>query len=140
MSHPTPDPIPQAAAIPYRMKKGSPEFCLITSINNGHWGFPKGIVDPGETPVDTALKESNEEAGLSGEIMGKPLGRFVYQKWGTSLDVTVFLMKVSTDDDEWDEMELRKRVWCGEDETRKKLYRGEYQELLNAAVKRIAKG
>ena len=139
MSHPTPDPILQAAAIPYRMEKGSPEFCLITSINNGRWGFPKGIIDPGETPVETALKESNEEAGLSGEILGKPLGRFVYQKWGTSLEVTVFLMAVSTAADAWDEMELRQRSWCGEDETRNKLHRDEYQELLDAAMKRITK-
>ena len=139
MSHQISPPISQAATIPYRIKKGSPEFCLITSIGKGNWGFPKGLIDPGETPVETALKESDEEAGLAGDIMGKPLGRFVYEKWGASLEVTVYLMKVSIAADEWDEMKLRERAWCDEDKARERLHRREYQELLGAAVKRISK-
>ena len=140
MSRQESGPISQAAAIPYRMKKGSPEFCLITSIGKGNWGFPKGLIDPGETPVETALKESDEEAGLGGEIIGKPLGRFVYEKWGSSLEVTVFLMKVSKVADEWEEMQLRKRTWCNEEKALERLHRQEYQELLAVALKRISKG
>jgi 8-oxo-dGTP pyrophosphatase MutT (NUDIX family) len=137
MSRQTPDPILQAASIPYRMKNGSPEFCLITSISKGNWGFPKGIIDQGETPVETALKESAEEAGLSGEINGKPLGCFRYKKWGSSLDVTVYLMKVSAVADQWEEMDLRKRCWCGAAEARKKLNQNQWLEFLDAAVERI---
>ncbi len=139
MSQPTSSPILQAAAIPYRMKNGSPQFCLITSMGKGNWGFPKGIIDPGETPVETALKESDEEAGLSGEIVGEPLGRFVYHKWGTSLEVTVFLMRVSSAAEQWEEMDQRKRCWCDAAEARKKLNRNEYLVFLDAALKRIAK-
>ncbi|MBN2295981.1 MAG: NUDIX domain-containing protein [Pirellulales bacterium] len=139
MSRQTSTPILQAATIPYRMKKGSPEFCLITSIGKGNWGFPKGLIDPGETPIETALKESDEEAGLSGEIKGKPLGRFIYEKWGTELEVTVYLMKVSEAAEEWEEMEYRKRAWCDEEKARSRLHRQEYQELLGMAIKRISK-
>ena len=138
MSRQTSAPISQAAAIPYRMKKGTPEFCLITSLGKGNWGFPKGLIDPGETPVEAALKESDEEAGLAGEIKGKPLGRFVYEKWGTSLEVTVYLMEVSSAADDWYEMKLRKRAWCNEAKARERLHRQEYQELLGTAVKRIS--
>lgn len=140
MSRQISTPILQSATIPYRMKKGSPEFCLITSIGKGNWGFPKGLIDPGETSIEAALKESDEEAGLAGEIKGKPLGRFVYEKWGTELEVTVYLMEVSEAAEEWDEMQVRKRAWCNEAKARSRLHRPEYQELLCTAVKRISRG
>jgi len=30
----------------------------------GHWNFPGGIVNPGETAIDAAVREVNEEAGI----------------------------------------------------------------------------
>jgi bis(5'-nucleosidyl)-tetraphosphatase len=30
----------------------------------GHWGFPKGHADPGETPIATACRELEEETGI----------------------------------------------------------------------------
>jgi len=126
--------IQQACAIPYRCRDGQPEFCLITSIRRGTWGFPKGIIDPGETPEDTALKEAEEEAGLHGRIVGKPLGRYEYRKWGTVLSVHVYLMQVTTADDDWDEADLRERTWCPPDEARAAIHRQELRELLDAAL------
>ena len=61
MDHSETTPLEQASAIPYRLRDGQPEFCLITSISTGKWGFPKGIVDPGETPEETAIKEALPE-------------------------------------------------------------------------------
>ena len=88
-------PPQQASAIPYRRRGEQLEFCLITSVSNGRWGFPKGLIDPGETAPQTALKEAREEAGIVGRVVGKPLGRYSYRKWNTSLAVTVFLMEVT---------------------------------------------
>ncbi|MDL2225526.1 NUDIX domain-containing protein [Eubacteriales bacterium OttesenSCG-928-M02] len=31
----------------------------------GHWGFPKGHMEPGETERETALREIGEETGLT---------------------------------------------------------------------------
>jgi 8-oxo-dGTP pyrophosphatase MutT (NUDIX family) len=84
---------------------------LITSTNRGHWGFPKGIIEGDDTPRDTALAEAHEEAGLRGRIVGEPIGEYRYQKWGTDLDVTVFLMEVETADDDWLESGVRQREW-----------------------------
>ena len=128
----------QAAAVPYRCRDGQPEFCLITSVRKGHWGFPKGIIDPGETPVQTALKEAEEEAGLHGRIEGDPLGKYEYYKWGTVLVVTVYLMQVTMTDADWQEASLRDRVWCRADEARAAISRQEFRELLEAALERIA--
>ena len=30
-----------------------------------HWDFPKGLMEPGETPKQTALREVREESGIS---------------------------------------------------------------------------
>ena len=45
----------------------------------GTWTLPKGIVDEGEAPAQTALREGYEETGVSGRL-GPKLGdvRYVY--------------------------------------------------------------
>ncbi len=37
---------------------------LVLRRDSGEWAFPKGHVDPGEGPLDTALREIAEEAGV----------------------------------------------------------------------------
>lgn len=48
----------------------------------GTWALPKGLVDAGEKPVETALREGFEETGVRGRVSAK-LGdvRYVYT-WG----------------------------------------------------------
>jgi len=130
--------VEQASAIPFRRRKGKLEFCLITSARKGKWGFPKGMIDPGETYLETALKESHEEAGLHGEIVGEPVGNYEYGKWGLWLNVTVVLMQVTCADDEWDEQHIRRRCWVGENKARNLLGRPELRELLGDAMERIS--
>src|SRR4029453_17514619 len=45
----------------------------------GTWALPKGLVDAGESPADTALREAFEETGVHGRLESK-LGdvRYVY--------------------------------------------------------------
>jgi 8-oxo-dGTP pyrophosphatase MutT (NUDIX family) len=131
-------PLLQAAAIPFRLRDGQPEFCLITSIRKGAWGVPKGIIDPGETGPETALKEAEEEAGLHGRIVGEPLGEFQYFKWNTTLEVTVYLMEVTAADDDWEEAELRDRAWHRAREAQAAIHRDELRELLDVAIERIS--
>jgi 8-oxo-dGTP pyrophosphatase MutT (NUDIX family) len=45
----------------------------------GLWALPKGLIDRGERPEETALREVTEETGVEGALVGK-LGdvRYVY--------------------------------------------------------------
>jgi phosphohistidine phosphatase len=127
----------QASAVAYRMGDHGIEFCLITSSGKGKWGFPKGLIDPGETPADTALKEAEEEAGLSGSIIGKPLGNYTYNKWNRSLRVLMMLMEVSEAAAEWEESGLRERRWVGLDEAERLIDREYLRPFLRKALERL---
>ncbi len=51
-------------AIVYRRHHGNLEVLLIKHVNSGHWSFPKGHVEEGETEIETASREIKEETGL----------------------------------------------------------------------------
>ena len=48
----------------YRKSHGNLEILLIKHINSGHWSFPKGHVEEGETEVETAKREIMEETSI----------------------------------------------------------------------------
>jgi bis(5'-nucleosidyl)-tetraphosphatase len=50
--------------VPIFATESKPLFLLIQH-QAGHWAFPKGHADPGETPVETARREFEEETGIS---------------------------------------------------------------------------
>src|SRR5262249_34177969 len=127
----------QASAVPFRRQDEGLEFCLITSLSSGRWGFPKGLIDPGETAIEAALKEAHEEAGLHGQIVGEPLGEYQYAKWGSMLTVTVFLMEVSRADTSWLEADRRQRQWVSAEAAARMLDRRHLARLLRWAVRRL---
>ncbi|MEM9415528.1 MAG: NUDIX domain-containing protein [Planctomycetota bacterium] len=50
--------------IPYRVVEGRREFLLVQH-HAGHWAFPKGHPDDGESPLETAQREMLEETGIA---------------------------------------------------------------------------
>ncbi|BEL07994.1 NUDIX domain-containing protein [Actinoplanes sichuanensis] len=42
---------------------------LARRSDNGRWSVPAGVVDPGEQPADTAVREVFEETGVRAEIV-----------------------------------------------------------------------
>lgn len=132
-----PESIQQACAVPFRRRGESLEFCLINSLNKGRWIFPKGIIDPGETLEEAALKESLEEAGLHGRVLGEPLGAYEDTKWNTTLRVTGVLMEVTRSDDDWPEADVRQRRWAGAAETLELLSKESLRRFAQEAVRRI---
>jgi phosphohistidine phosphatase len=101
----------QAAVIAVRRRETDVEVCLIRRKGTIDWGIPKGLVDPGFTPEQTALNEAEEEAGLGGRLVGDALGTYQYKKWGTTLVVAVFLMQVLEEQEVWPERGFRERRW-----------------------------
>lgn len=55
------------------------QVLLTKSSANGYWQFPKGVIDPGQTSKEAAVREVKEEGGVEAEIIEK-LGdsKYVY--------------------------------------------------------------
>jgi len=53
------------------------EAVLIAVRGRNAWCLPKGIIDKGEEPPETALREVKEETGLAGKIIEK-IGHISY--------------------------------------------------------------
>ena len=70
----------QFAALCYRVLDGKTQVLLVTSRGTGRWIIPKGWPEHGKTPVESALTEAWEEAGVKGDVTGECLGLFSYQK------------------------------------------------------------
>ena len=54
--------------LPYRMVNGRKEFLLVFESYSKCWSLPKGHVEAGETDVQTALRELEEETGLTARL------------------------------------------------------------------------
>lgn len=127
----------QAGVIPFRRKRGTIEVCLIRNKGGKKWKIPKGFVDPGETTKEAALKEAWEEAGLSGRLVGDAIGAYEYEKWDHTLTVSVFLMEVSGEEEEWEESRLRERAWSPVEAAFTLLRRHPVRPLLEAAATKL---
>lgn len=71
-----------ATAVVLRPGTDGLEVLLVKRADNGHWTPVSGIVDPGEHPADTAVREVAEEAGVVAQVERL--------SWLTVTDVVVY--------------------------------------------------
>jgi len=58
-----------AGGVAFRRDKSKIEIAIVSVKPSLRWQLPKGIVDPGETPVITAVREVREEAGVETDLL-----------------------------------------------------------------------
>lgn len=89
-----------AGAVVFRRRAGVFEIFFVKNAY-GYWTFPKGKQEKAESLVDTAIRETGEEAGLTGLTLIAPLGRteFRFRQSGQVVQKTVhfFLFEVPSD-------------------------------------------
>jgi 8-oxo-dGTP pyrophosphatase MutT (NUDIX family) len=105
------------------------------------WGLPKGLVEPDETPEQTAVREVQEETGLEAEVEA-PLGeiRYFYVWEGARIRKAVhfFLMRATGGDVSRHDDEMEDVRWFPLSVTlRRAAYKGE-REVLQRAAARLA--
>jgi len=126
----------QAAVVPYRVRRGSVEVALITSSDGKRWILPKGWIDDGESPAESALREALEEAGLVGRVVGAVLARYVYAKSAGRRGVAVFLMRVTEELDRWPESHRRRR-WVSLQEAVERVDCDHMRRVVQLAQRRL---
>lgn len=105
--------------------------------------LPKGLVDPGEKPEQTAVREVQEETGITASLLGKLTDiKYVYiRSWGDGQRVfkivSFFLLRYQSGriDDVSPAMrvEVRRALWLPLEEASAKLaYGGERQVVCKA--------
>ena len=85
-------------AVVFRNKNNNIQVLLIRHLNGGHWAFPKGHVEKGETEEQTALREILEETGLAVELDNRYRQVVSYSpKKDVVKDVVYFVATASSD-------------------------------------------
>ncbi len=127
----------QSGVIPFRHMDGKTEVLLITSRKRKNWIIPKGVVEPELTPQASASKEAHEEAGITGEVLDKPVGVMRQEKWGGTCRIEVFPLEVRRVMAIWPESYLRSRQWFSVGEALERVNSGEIKRMLQAFAEQL---
>lgn len=120
------------------------EVALVAVKGGKVWCLPKGIIDKGESPEKTAVREVAEETGLKGKIVAK-LGGITYwyyikeENAKCKKTVHFFLIEYESGDTLEHDWEVDKASWFPIDEALEKVsYKGE-REMIKKAKEIITK-
>jgi 8-oxo-dGTP pyrophosphatase MutT (NUDIX family) len=58
-----------AGGVVFRGKKGSVDVVIVSVGGQNRWQLPKGLVEAGEKPEITAVREAREEGGVLSEVV-----------------------------------------------------------------------
>lgn len=113
----------QAAALPYQVLDGEIVVLLVTSSTRQRWVFPKGGVEDGESNPQAALREAQEEAGVTGRIYSTPIGTYsdlkLARKGPRQAQIEIFPLEVHKQFEDWDEDGKRFRQWVAIEEAKR---------------------
>jgi 8-oxo-dGTP diphosphatase len=127
-----------SGGIIFRKHNDITEIAMVAVKGGNVWCLPKGLIDKGEVPEKTALREVEEETGLKGRIIEK-LGEITYwyyikeENIKCKKTVHFFLMEYEAGDVSKHDREVDNAAWFPIDKALKKAcYKGE-KEIIEKA-------
>lgn len=123
--------------VPVHVESGERRYLLIQH-HAGHWGFPKGHPNKGETPADAARRELAEETGIAAvELLDEPVfeERYYFRVKDALVrkTVTYFIGLVADPAVTPQEEEIAAYAWGTHDETMARLSFKEGKRILREA-------
>ncbi len=128
-----------AGGVVYKFDEGQLKILLIATQKGKIWALPKGIVEKEEEPKDTALREIEEETGVTGKIIDE-LGEvsYLFSIEGEKYFKTVkyFLVEYMNGEinPDW---EVDTAQWFSPEEAIKKLSYKSDRKILEKALEKI---
>jgi 8-oxo-dGTP pyrophosphatase MutT (NUDIX family) len=107
-----------AGGVVYMRESGRTSVAIVAVGETNRWQLPKGLVEKGEDPAATAVRETREEAGVEG-IVEAPLDKVEYWYVGTHEGIQVrfhkivhfFLLKYGSGDVSKHDWEVNEARW-----------------------------
>jgi len=129
--------VPQSGGIVFRRDGGVVSILLVRAKRAPDlWILPKGHIEPGESDADTALRETQEEAGVTGELIG-PVGQpLEFDNGREFVRVQYFLIRALSESPETDG---RVKQWFPFDEAVAAVGFEETRQLLREARTHISR-
>jgi len=131
-----------SGGVVFRKNDSRVEVVLIAVKGGKVWCLPKGLVDKGESPEETALREVAEETGLTGRLIEK-LGEISYWYYlkeeavKCRKTVSFFLIEYGGGDISRHDWEVEHAAWFPiSDAIKKASYKGE-REIIEKARERL---
>ena len=130
--------------IPIYNKNGVPMFLLIQHQHEygGHWAFPKGHMEEGETEREAALRELKEESGVEDVVLDEKIEilekySFVQDEKQINKTVKYFLGFVNKEDVDTSKGEIHDAIWLTYEEALSKITFLEGKNTLKLALQAL---
>jgi diadenosine hexaphosphate hydrolase (ATP-forming) len=126
------NPVPQAGGIVVREDRDGLSVLLVRAKSDPTiWIFPKGHIEPGESEKETALRETQEEAGVDGDVIGKVGEPVEFHNGRALVRVQYYAIRAR---DEWPHTDGRAKQWFSPDAAIEAVNYPEDRELLREAL------
>ncbi len=128
----------QAFGIVPVLLKDQTDLFLLIQHRDGHWGFPKGHAEKGESPLESACREFEEETGLVDYTVWQDISfqeTYSFNHRGQTIDKTVvyFPAQVNSGTVTFQEAEIQNYAWATFDEALKLITYNASQNVLRDA-------
>jgi 8-oxo-dGTP pyrophosphatase MutT (NUDIX family) len=122
----------------YRISDRVVKFLLVGPKKDrpNEWFLPKGHIENGETPGQTALREVCEETGVTARIVC-PLETLEFKAKGNTVRAVFYLMELIS---EAEPIEKRRREWFSLEDAVAHATHPDTKELLKKAASRVETG
>src|SRR4029078_12255721 len=114
-------------------RRGGPLFLIVRASKPPYpWVLPKGHIEDGETPKQTAAREVLEETGVVADVVAR-IGDVSYEQKGREARIRYFLMRARAKKRALEDREIR---WCTPAEAERLLAFENARKILRRAIER----
>ena len=126
-------------AVVYTTKNGETEYLLVQMMG-GHYSFPKGHVESGESEEQTALREIKEETDLDVSLDTAFRQSVVYSPYvGCEKEVVYFVAYAKSRETVCQQTEIRRALWLSYDGAIERVTFDNDKRILNEANEYLKK-